>query len=207
MRKRRMNFALATGVAAVLAAGFVISLLNPQQARATVIINAAEVGGDVVFSYSGTIDLTGLGAPTADGTANMNSAINPNFGAVLVGNGQVMDFWQGPYTFIPFGPGGFAAPSSEAGPGFSIYSDGFGIFDGYVSNAFVSGSMSFNGASFASLGMLPGTYEATLPSDNVLLNIGPVVNVPEPGTLALLAFGLLGYALLRRKPHDGPRNT
>jgi hypothetical protein len=187
--------------AVVRTAGFalVLALLGPRVADATVIINVLESGGDVVFSYSGAIDLTGLGAPDVS-VANDVSTFSPLFGAVLIGNLQSMDGWQGPYSFPAYGTSGnHGVADTASGPGFAVYNDGFGIYDGYVSNTLLSGGMTYNGETFASLGLTAGTYEATLPSDNVILNIGPVViGVPEPGTLSIvLGFGLLGLGAMR----------
>jgi hypothetical protein len=74
---------------------------------------------------------------------------------------------------------------------------------GYVSNAALSDRMLFNNATFASLGVTPGTYRWTwgtgLPNQNFTLIIGPA-GVPDGGsTVSLLGFALLGLAALRRK--------
>jgi hypothetical protein len=61
--------------------------------------------------------------------------------------------------------------------------------------------MTFNNATFASLGVTPGTYEWTwgtgLANQNFTLQIGAV---PDGGsTVSLLGFALVGLAALRRK--------
>jgi len=63
--------------------------------------------------------------------------------------------------------------------------------------------MTFNNATFASLGLTPGTYiwswGTGLPNQNFTLIIGGA-GVPDGGsTVSLLVFGLLGLAVLRRK--------
>ena len=63
--------------------------------------------------------------------------------------------------------------------------------------------MTFNNATFTSLGVTPGTYEWTwgtgLPDQNFTLIIGRAA-VPDGGsTVSLLGFALLGLAALRRK--------
>ena len=46
---------------AAVAAALALTLSVPAITRADIVINAIETGGDVVFSYSGSIDLAGLG--------------------------------------------------------------------------------------------------------------------------------------------------
>jgi hypothetical protein len=63
--------------------------------------------------------------------------------------------------------------------------------------------MTFDNATFASLGVTPGTYKWTwgtgLPNQNFTLRIGSV-GVPDGGsTVSLLGWALLGLAALRRK--------
>jgi len=63
--------------------------------------------------------------------------------------------------------------------------------------------MTFNSATFASLGLTPGTYVWSwgtgLPNQNFTLIIGGA-GVPDAGsTLPLLGFALLGWAALPRK--------
>ena len=74
---------------------------------------------------------------------------------------------------------------------------------GYVSGAALSDSMTFNNATFASLGVTPGTYVWTwgtgLPNQNFTLQIGGA-GVPDGrSTVSLLGCALLGLAALRRK--------
>ena len=74
---------------------------------------------------------------------------------------------------------------------------------GYVSGAALSDSMTFDNATFATLGVTPGTYVWSwgtgLMNQNFTLVIGPA-GVPDGGsTVSLLGFALLGLAALRRK--------
>jgi len=73
----------------------------------------------------------------------------------------------------------------------------------YVSGTALSDSMTFNNGTFASLGVIPGTYiwmwGTGLPNQNFTLIIGGA-EVPDDGTtVSLLGFALLGLAALRRK--------
>ncbi len=76
---------------------------------------------------------------------------------------------------------------------------------GYLSGATLSDSMTFNNATFASLGVTPGTYVwtwGTGGNQNFTLQIGSVgvPGVPDGGsTVSLLGCALLGLVALRRK--------
>jgi hypothetical protein len=76
---------------------------------------------------------------------------------------------------------------------------------GYASGAALSDSMTFNNATFASLGVTPGTYVwtwGTGGNQNFTLQIGSVgvPGVPDGGsTVSLLGCALLGLVALRRK--------
>jgi hypothetical protein len=70
---------------------------------------------------------------------------------------------------------------------------------GYVSGDPLSDSATYTGATFASLGVTPGTYVWTWGSgadaDNFTLQIGPTA-APEPSSLLLLAGALTGFLLV-----------
>ena len=76
--------------------------------------------------------------------------------------------------------------------------------EGYVSGNPLSDSMTFNNATFFSLGVRQGTFVwswGTGANQNLTLIIGSgVEGVPDGGsTVSLLGFALFGLAALRRK--------
>ena len=78
-----------------------------------------------------------------------------------------------------------------------------GVPHGYVSGAALSDSMTFNNATFASLGLDVGTYVWSwgtgLPNQNFTLIIGGT-GVPDGGTtVSLLSFASISLVAFRRK--------
>jgi hypothetical protein len=77
---------------------------------------------------------------------------------------------------------------------------------GYVSGTVLSGSATYNNATFSSLGVTPGTYfwtwgtgARTGANQNFMLQIR-AAGVPDGGsTVSLLGSALLGLAALRRR--------
>ena len=169
----------------------------PAVTRADVLITAVETGADVVFSYSGSIDLSGLGTPDDSGTS-ASGGIVPSTGIVTFASvGSAFDQWLDVVDLPAFGGlGDFLANGTGdlfgiTGP---VNATILRIKDGYISNDPLAGSMTFVGQTFASLGITPGTYTTNLPDDTITLIIG---QVPLPATLLLLISGIAGVGAVR----------
>ena len=174
-------------------------------------ITLKQVGANVVVTGSGAINLTGL--TFVSGGFVATGSMGPSIALLTVADGTGLSQYTGFSGPSSFGPGTtIINASSDSGDSVSIIGTavfpGPGIFlpAGYVSGAALSGSSTYNSATFASLGVTPGRYTWTwgtgLPNQNFTLQIGPVPgpSVPDGGsTVSLLGFGLLGLAALRRK--------
>ncbi len=173
-------------------------------AQGVIIVDAVETGGDVVFTGSGSLDLStwsyestvlGLGAFLADGGLIVGPAVSMDmdrYGVPLLFSGP-LDF--GPGTTLQFadsGSGDLFGINFEDEPTLLF------IQTGYVSGDPLSGSSTYSGESFESLGMAIGSYHwswGTGPSaDSFTLNI-----IPEPSSAILTAIGLIGLASRSRR--------
>jgi hypothetical protein len=168
-------------------------------------VTLEQIGSNVVANGSGAVNLTGL--TKASTPFGGPSAIAADIGFILMGapSGGTFDGYFGFTGPTSFGSGDVFLPNTGSGDLVGI--NGFLGFlfvpEGYVSNAALSDSMTFNNATFASLGVTPGTYVWTwgtgLANQNLTLIIG-AAGVPDGGsTVSLLGFSLLGLAALRRK--------
>lgn len=165
-------------------------------ARAAVIISADEVGPDVVFSYNGSINLTGNTGSTDHVTPVMRiDPSGPQIVALSAANYTAYDMViSGPATF---GTGGQTDADSGTGDNFYVLpsSDVIAVPIGYTSGDPLSGSITFDNTDLTTLGVNTGTYVWTLPNDTITLNV-----VPEPATYAaLLGLAALGFVCARRR--------
>ncbi len=132
--------------------------------QAEVVINAIETGGNVVFSGSGTLDVSNL---TFQGSANLLASID--FGAeVFLGGDPTgfppVDFYgaEGELTSPSvFGANQFTIASLGTGPRMGIAVEAFAMQTapavtvpaGYVSGTPLSSTSTYSGQTFASLGL------------------------------------------------------
>lgn len=198
---RRLAFRNAAACVAVLLVSSVFASLRPGTADAGMIVNIEQQGSDVVASYSGSIDLTGIGFQTITLSSSVNR-IAASQGEVSFLNGvanRASLTFQGknPWTVAPsaFGTNNtvfFAdTVSVAAGNAFGFNASGFYIESSYVSGTTISGSMTFENEILASMGINAGVgiMNATFSSgDTLTVNTA----VPEPTSVALLFTGVAG---------------
>jgi hypothetical protein len=186
--------------------GFAVTSVFSVQPIQAFTITLEQMGSNVVATGSGPINLTGL---IFQGTIPMGlaAAVSASRGVINTGptSHPLIDLYAGVTGPTSFGSG--VGVIADTGSGDFVVMQGFqnllAVPEGYVSGQALSDSMTFNNATFTTLGVTPGTYVWTwgtgLPNQNFTLIIGRA-GVPDGGsTVSLLGCALLGLAALRRK--------
>lgn len=177
------------------------------QSQASVVMNAEQVGGDVVISGGGTLNLDALTRTPWD-PISMSPAIRPSRSEFFVGAAGFLDIYTGVFSGPSIiGSDITTAATSGTGSIFGLAIEGDNwllVPQGYTSGSALLASALFAGQTFASLGLAVGTYVWSWGegqnADSFTLNVG-VAAVPVPAGLPLLAAGLgaLGFAGWRKK--------
>jgi hypothetical protein len=184
---------------AVFACAAALAIGAAEPADAAVIVSFEKVGLDVIATLSGTINF-GSAANSAHIATGPSYGINPaggSFGALDAGTNTRRTYASAPAA--PFGTGGYTAATTYVGDAFVVEDNRLWTDQGFVSGGILSGTMTFAGASFASLGLTPGANStATYPNDTVTF---VVADVPVPAALPMLGLGLgaLGLIGARRR--------
>jgi PEP-CTERM motif len=186
--------------ASAIGAAMLIGLCTPS-AQAAFIVDLTQEGSNVVATGSGTIDLTDLSlfVPLL---GHIAGSIEPNQGLIEVGPMILTDgeFYTGITGPTNFGDGSRTFASSGSGDSLGVVGAETALVvvpEGYVSGTALSDSTTFDSATFASLGVRPGTYTWTWGSgvnaDSFTLK---TTVVPEPSTWAMMALGFAGLGFL-----------
>ena len=172
------------------------------RAEAGLRITYNEVGPDVVSTAIGSIDLTGLvvfatgSGPISTNPSRADAELGPiNNASVVLYSGLT-----GPSSF---GSGGVTVPTSGTGILVGVRGSARDIFveSSYVSGSPISASSSYANMSFATFGLTPGTYLYNIGNNDITIQIGPAIAVPEPSGFvhAGISIAIGGAIWLRRR--------
>ncbi len=177
----------------VLLVCFLVCQFTPSPVAAGLVIDIVQSGANVVATGSGTLDVAGLTFFQHGNTPN-SPGINPYFGYLFTGQLAEVDVYTGFAGTAYWGSDVYTPPSTVSGSVFVLYVgvNQMGLPEGYTSGQQLNTSATWDGATFSSLGLNPGTYTDTWGSgstaDSVTIQVG-ASSVPEPATIWLLAMG------------------
>jgi hypothetical protein len=130
-------------------------------------VTVSQVGPDVVWSGSGSFNLTSL--TLNENVPGVIGGYNKSFAQFIVGPSSPVNattYSGSSFTTFPtnFGSGPGTPPSSSSGSIFGITQTVGGgprevlVPQGYTSGTVISGSMTYNSETIAGMGLTPGTY-------------------------------------------------
>jgi len=122
-------------------------------------VTVTQVGSDVVWSGSGSFNLTAL---TSAGTVSIGGGFQANQAIWAIGPIVTVDTYSGSITYPATFGGGGVGVTSNTGSTFGILPGGSGrllyVPSGYTSNSVISGTSTYNSTTIAGMGLTPGTY-------------------------------------------------
>jgi len=182
----------------------VAAFTGSSAAQAAMIINVQPSGSNVVATGSGSLKTTGE-STNVNGTA---ASPQINSGTATIGIGASAQWNQWNLTSFS-GPANFGSATNQTTFATTASGDIFQMVPGfsvillpisYVSGAALNDSATWNGATLASLNLVPGqyvyTYGTGVNADSITVN---VLAVPEPASLGLVAAPTLGLLLRRNR--------
>lgn len=195
---RMLKSASFTGTMLALGCLFVAN----KPADAAVVVTVTEQNGGVLFSATGSLNLSGFAGQSPAGAVGV---IYPEINEVSFGRSPdqgfpVTIYYGGITGTSQFSTASYTRGTSGEGIRWGINNNYMFIEDSYTSGSSFTSSLMFSGASFASLGLKQGSYTWLMPHDYVTMSIG---NVPLPAALPLLASGIAGLGWLRRRQRKG----
>ena len=154
--------------------------------------NSSTSQTDVVFSVSGSLDLTGQ---ELSDTGSFNPSISPSSSAFMINSDD-----PGKTTTITgdssFGTGSWRNIDTQSGDYFVLNAGMIlGFAPSYSSGDSLSATASITNSTFSSLGITPGTYTWTLDKSGDTIQMEAV---PEPSVFALSGLVGIGVLALRR---------
>lgn len=170
-------------------------LASAPAARAALMMQCQEIGGNVVITASGKINTSALTTAVA---ISSSGGVNPDTAFITMrsGSGTAYAGASGPASFGSFT---LSTPSSSSGDFVGIRGNVPYIYlpSGYGGTP-LSATSTYNGKTLASMGFLPTpfiftyTWGAGATADSLI-----VTSLPEPGAMALLCVAAGG--MLRRR--------
>ena len=144
-----------------------------QKALADVTIVAQEASGGVIFTYSGSLRSNQLASGHTLIDYTPTGRVAPTFPQVeFAPNGGALPSGMTDYWFVVssrptnFGTGSTQNPTSFAGDYFGVDYWDVSLPNGYIDGTPISGSMTFAGATFASMGLTPASLPYVWVLDN-----------------------------------------
>jgi hypothetical protein len=153
---------------------------SPSVAPSGFTVTIVESGSDVVMTASGSLNINDLTYITT--TTLGGSGIGISSATFIMGSNGDYDTYSG-FTSTPsnFGTGGGGPSTSASGDIFGVIFQGTPPYElvvpkSYVTGSAISSTQTFNGETFSSLGLTPGTYTYTWGSGANADSINVVIN-------------------------------